>query len=59
MAIDFFAVASNGYFPTPTPAAEARMAFASTWGYLGTLPAAVAVLARRVSWLSKFIHRRR
>lgn len=38
MAIDFFAVASNGYFPTPTPAAAARMSFAGTWGAIGTAP---------------------
>ena len=38
MAIDFFAVASLGYFPTPTPTGKARMAFASTWGCLGVVP---------------------
>lgn len=38
MAIDFFAMASNGYFPTPTPAAAARMSFAGTWGCFGGAP---------------------
>ena len=33
MALDYFAIASNGYFPTPTPSAMERMSFAGTWGY--------------------------
>ncbi len=33
MALDFFAIASNGYFPTPTPSNAERAALAATWGY--------------------------
>jgi len=46
MAIDFFAVATQGYFPTPTPSAAARMAYAATWGYLGTVPTGAAGILR-------------
>lgn len=38
MALDFFAIASNGGFPTPTPAAAARMSFIATWGWFGDAP---------------------
>jgi len=46
MALDFFAIASNGSFPTPTPAAAARMSFAGTWGYFGSAPIAISRLKR-------------
>lgn len=38
MAIDFFAIASTGYFPTPTPTNTERMSWASTWGCFGDAP---------------------
>jgi len=38
LAIDYFAVASNGGFPTPTPTDEERMSFIGTWGYFGEAP---------------------
>ena len=36
--IDFLAIATTGFFPTPTPTDTERMAFASTWGYLSVVP---------------------
>ena len=38
MALDYFAIASNGGFPTPTPTAPARMSFLGTWGYFSGAP---------------------
>jgi len=45
--MDFFAVATVGFYPTPTTSAEHRMAYASSWGLLGAAPAigAAALLA--------------
>ena len=34
MAIDYSAIATVGFYPTPTPTASERMAFAASWGYL-------------------------
>ena len=34
MGFDFFAIATHGFYPTPTPTMRARMAFAVTWGYI-------------------------
>jgi hypothetical protein len=50
--MDFFAIATQGFFPTPTPTGKQRMAFAATWGYLSIVPTAVPVGGRR-TWLSK------
>ena len=44
---DLFAVASYGYYPTPTPTAAARAIFAVSYGLLGTAPTAVAVVGNR------------
>ena len=41
MALDYFAIASNGYFPTPTPADPERMSFTATWGYFGGAPGGI------------------
>ena len=38
MALDHFAIASFGAYPTPTPSDAARAAYAVTHGLLGTLP---------------------
>ncbi len=43
--MDFLAIATNGFLPTPTPTDSQRMAYAATWGYLGTLPKASGVVA--------------
>jgi len=56
--MDFFAVATLGVFPTPTPTDTQRAAFFCSWGLLDTAPAAVAIASRRVSWLSRFVHRK-
>lgn len=38
--MDFFAIATAGFYPTPTPTAAERTASAATWGYfLGPLTA--------------------
>lgn len=36
--MDYFAIATIGYYPTPTPTASERMAFAASWGYLSVVP---------------------
>lgn len=41
--MDWFAVASYGVFPTPTPTDAERAVFAVSYGLLSTAPAAVAV----------------
>jgi hypothetical protein len=51
--MDFFAIATQGFFPTPTPTGKQRMAFAATWGYLSTVPDAVVAVGGRRTWLSK------
>lgn len=38
MAIDYFAIATNGFYPTPTLTNTERMAFAASWGYLSVAP---------------------
>lgn len=40
--MDFLAVASMGFYPTPTPTGAQRMASVATYGlFLGPLPAGV------------------
>ena len=34
MGLDFFAIATTGFYPTPTPTMAARVAFTATWGYI-------------------------
>lgn len=34
--MDFIAVASMGFYPTPTPTNAARMAFVATYGLINT-----------------------
>ena len=34
MGFDFFAIGTLGFYPTPTPTAAQRAAFAATWGYI-------------------------
>ncbi len=41
MALDYMAIVSNGTYPTPTPTATQRAAFAVSWGLLSLLPGAV------------------
>lgn len=47
--MDFFAIASNGAYPTPTPTAVQRAAYAVTYGLLSLLPTVevVDVVAKR------------
>ncbi len=59
MALDFMAIVSNGTYPTPTPTAAARAAYAVSYGLLGVASSVVPSISRRVSWLSKFIRTRR
>ena len=35
--MDFFAIATQGFYPIPTPTVVKRMAFAASYGYLDTL----------------------
>ena len=49
--MDWFAVASLGAYPTPTPSASARAAYAASYGLLDTLYAAAATATKRSSWL--------
>lgn len=35
--LDYFAIATQGFFPTPTPTDSARMVFAASWGFLDVL----------------------
>ena len=49
MALDFFAIASGGSYPTPTPTGAARAAYAVTRGLLGLVPAFVAGVGARRS----------
>jgi len=41
MALDYMSIVSNGTYPTPTPTATQRAAFAVSWGLLSLLPGAV------------------
>ena len=41
--MDYFAVATLGSFPTPTPTDSERAAYFCSWGMLDTAPAASAV----------------
>ncbi len=43
MALDFMAIISTGAYPTPTPTAAQRMAFAASYGLLDTLTEGVSV----------------
>ena len=51
--MDWFAVASWGVFPTPTPSGARRAAYAVSYGLLGTMPSAAANVAAR-DWLLRF-----
>ena len=42
--MEWFAIASYGYYPTPTPTAAARAIYAVSYGLLGTAPTAVALV---------------
>ena len=35
--MDYFAIATQGFYPTPTPSDEQRMSYASSWGFLSVL----------------------
>jgi len=45
--MDWFAVASLGTYPTPTPTSAERAYYAASWGLLGLLGAPPAVEGRR------------
>lgn len=51
MALDFFAIASQGTYPTPTPTAARRAALAVSQGLLNiTLPAPPVVTEKFRTW---------
>ena len=35
--MDFFAIATQGFYPKPTPSASQRMSYASSWGFISVL----------------------
>lgn len=41
--MDFFAIASLGTYPTPTPTGSQRAAFAISWGVLSTVYESIGV----------------
>ena len=43
--MDWFAVVSNGSYPTPTPTTTQRASFAASWGLLSIVPYAIAVVS--------------
>ena len=52
MAFDWFAVVSNGTYPTPTPpTATQRAAYAVSYGLLSLIEAATATARRGLSCL--------
>ena len=51
MAFDWLAVVSNGTYPTPTPTATQRAAYAVSYGLLSLIPDAVA--AATYAWINK------
>jgi len=44
--MDWFAVASNGAYPTPTPASTQRAAFASSYGLLSIVAEFVGAVTK-------------
>ena len=40
--MDYFAIATQGFYPEPTPTDAERMALASTWGHLTVVPTSAA-----------------
>jgi hypothetical protein len=49
MALDFFAIVSNGTYPTPTPSGTLRAALAVSYGLLNiALPASVITAIDKV-----------
>jgi len=57
--MDFFAVATLGAFPTPTPTASQRMAYEASYGLLSVVPTIVGGddPTRRPSWLLHWYRR--
>jgi hypothetical protein len=44
--MDFIAIASLGFYPTPTPTGQQRAAYVATYGLLNLLPAGVTSTGR-------------
>jgi len=51
MALDYMAIASNGAFPTPTPTALQRAAYAVSYGLLSFVTEGIVNLFRGLSRL--------
>lgn len=51
--MDWFAIVSNGTYPTPTPTNAERAAFAVSYGLLDTLYEAVTTTVKRTLLLMK------
>ena len=51
MAFDWLAVVSNGTYPTPTPTATQRAAYAVSYGLLALIEAATATARHGLSRL--------
>lgn len=47
--IDYFAIATTGFFPTPVPTDTERMAFTSSWGYLSVVPVVIFGIGKKKS----------
>jgi len=52
--MDYFAVATLGTFPTPTPTDSQRAAYFCSWGLLDTAPALIVSAVRRSKWLTLY-----
>ena len=44
--MDFFAIATLGTYPTPTPTDAQRAAYFCSWGFLGTAPVAASATGK-------------
>lgn len=53
--MDYFAVVSYGVFPTPTPTASARAAFAVSYGLLSSVPYAEADTGSVIGVVRRFM----
>lgn len=57
--MDWFAVVSNGAYPTPATVSTQRAALAVSWGLLSVVFAAVVTASRRSRWVLKYLKLRK
>ena len=48
--MDYFAIATLGFYPTPTPTDKERRAYAASWGYLSVAGSPSDVVDGLLSW---------